>query len=165
VTIVERDRALIAMHDALGMFGRLPDEAGGKIRIVEADAFEWRPDGPVDLLMPDIWLALVGEDRVGQVRRMQAKVGALQIYFWGQELEIARHAVAAGRTRLDDADIGATVAAFGLPLAGLDSPDYARRLRAAADQWMNGHWLSDARPETEAAFQAPRRELAAQQRS
>jgi hypothetical protein len=146
VTVVERDPELIALHEALDLFGRLPDQAGRKVRIVEGDAFDWRPDGPVDLLMADIWLPLVSEGRVEEVRAMQAKVNASQIYFWGQELEIARHAVAAGRSRLDDADIAATVRAFGLPLAGLDTPDYASRLREAAGQWMNEHWLSDLRP-------------------
>ena len=155
VTIVERDGELIALHEALDLFGRLPARAGEKVRIVEGDAFGWRPDGPVDLLIADIWLPLVGGDRVEEVRAMQENVSARQIYFWGQELEIARHAVAAGRSRLDDAEIKATADEFGLPLAGLDTPDYAPRLRAAAEQWMNEHWLSDLRP----AFQSPPFEL------
>jgi hypothetical protein len=155
VTVVERDPELIALHEALNLFGRLPDRAGRKVRIVEGDAFDWRPDGPVDLLMPDIWLALVGDERVEEVRAMQANVNARRIYFWGQELEIARHAVAAGRLLLDDAEIGATAGALGLPLAGLRTPYYALRLRAAARQWMNEHWLSDLRP----AFQSPPHEL------
>ena len=148
VTVVERDVDLIALHGELDLFGRLPDGCGGKVRIVQADAFEWRPDSPVDLLMPDIWLQLVAGDRIADVRRMQANVGARHIYFWGQELEIARHSVAAGRPRLDDDAIRATVDSFGLPLIGPGSPDYASRLRAAAEQWMNDHWLTDARPES-----------------
>ncbi|HEV2817871.1 MAG TPA: hypothetical protein VGW40_11710 [Allosphingosinicella sp.] len=146
VTVVERDAALIALHGRLGLFGRLPGGAGDKVRIVEGDAFAWRPEGPIDLLMADIWLHLVTDGRVEEVRRMQARVKARSVYFWGQELELARHAVAAGRTRLDDAEIKATADALGLPLAGLDSPDYAARLRAAAAQWMNDHWHSDLRP-------------------
>ena len=146
VTVVERDRDLVALHEALDLFGRLPDGAGEKVRIVLADAFDWTPEAPVDLLMADIWLPLVGGDRVSDVRRMQEKIGAGRVYFWGQELELARHAVAAGRERLDDGDIAATAAAFGLPLAGLDAPDYAPRLRAAAAQWMNDEWLDARRP-------------------
>jgi hypothetical protein len=146
VTVIERDPELIALHEALDLFGRLPDQLGRKVRIVEGDAFEWRPDGPVDLLMLDIWLNLVTDGRVEEVRRMQANVNARRIYFWGQELELARHAVAAGRSRLGDADICATAGEIGQPLAGLDTPGYARRLRAAAEQWMNEHWLSDLRP-------------------
>ncbi|HEX8308588.1 MAG TPA: hypothetical protein VF645_09250 [Allosphingosinicella sp.] len=147
VTVVERDSSLIALHGRLGLFDRLPGGAGGKVEIVEGDAFTWRPNRPVDLLAADIWLPIVGGDRVEEVRRMQSNVGAHQVYFWGQELEIARHAVAAGRLRLDDAEIADTAREFGLPLAGLHSPDYAARLSAAAEQWMADHWLSELRPD------------------
>lgn len=146
VTVVERDAGLTALHAELDLFGRLPGGAGGKVRVVAGDAFDWRPDAPVDLLMADIWLSLVGDGRVEEVRRMQDKVAARRIYFWGQELEIARHAVAAGRLRLDDAEIAATASELGLPFAGLDTPDHAPRLRAAAAQWMNDQWFSDLRP-------------------
>ena len=155
VTVVERDTELIVLHEALDLFGLLPDGAGEKVRIVAADAFTWEPDAPVDMLMPDIWLSLVSSGRVDEVRRMQDRVRAARVYFWGQELELARHAVAAGRLGLDDAGIAVTAEEFGLPLAGLDIRDYASRLRAAAEQWMNDAWLSDARP----AFQPPMRAL------
>jgi hypothetical protein len=148
VTVVERDPGLIGLHRELGLFDRLPGSAGAKVRIVEDDAFHWRADRTVDLLMADIWLPIVGGDRVAEVRRMQANVSAAQVYFWGQELEIARHAVAAGRGRLDEGEIADTVREFGLPLAGLDSPEYAERLRGAVEQWMgDDHWLSENRPE------------------
>ena len=147
VTVVERDSALIALHGELGLFDRLPGAAGAKVRIVEGDAFAWRPDRAVDLLTADIWLPIVGGDRVAEVRRMQANVGAARVYFWGQELEIARHAAAAGRRRLDDGEIADTAREFGLPLAGLNSPGHAARLRAAAGQWLDDHWLSELRPD------------------
>ena len=148
VTVVEIDAELIALHGALGLFDRLPGGAGAKVRIVEGDAFSWRPDRAVDLLAVDIWLPIVGGDRVAEVRRMQANVGAGQVHFWGQELEIARHSVAAGRQRLDDREIADTARDLGLPLAGLDTQHYAGRLRAAVDQWMGEeHWLSELRPE------------------
>ena len=82
VTVVERDPDVIALHQALGMFAQLPDEAQAKLRIVEGDAVQYVPDSPIDLLMPDIWLPLVGGDRVGEVTRMQANVHARAIYFW-----------------------------------------------------------------------------------
>jgi hypothetical protein len=157
ITVLERDSELIALHGELGLFDRLPDGAGAKVRIVEGDAFSWRPDRAVDLLKADIWLPLVGaDDRVAEVRRMQANVGATRVYFWGQELEIARHSVAAGRRRLEDREISETAREFGLPLAGLDSPGHADRLRSAADQWMGDHWLSELRPDGFAQpFQPP----------
>lgn len=143
VTVVERDPDVIAMHRELDLFARLPGETGGKVSIVAGDALEWAPDAPVDLLMPDIWLPLVSDGRVEEVRRMQANVGAAAVYFWGQELEIARHARAAGR-EIDAAGIRATVAEFGLPLIGPELPGYTEVVSAAADSWMRDRWLRAA---------------------
>lgn len=143
VTVVERDPDVIAMHRELDLFARLPGGAGDKVNIVEGDALDWRPDRLVDLLMPDIWLPLVSDDRLDEVRRMQANVGAGAIYFWGQELEIARHARAAGRP-CDAEGIAATVAGFALPLAGTAARDYPERVRAAAEAWMRDRWLEPA---------------------
>jgi hypothetical protein len=141
VTIIERDPEVIALHRALDLFAQLPDGAGDKVRIVEASAYDWRPDHPVDLMMPDIWLYLVEGDRVPEVRRMQDNVGARAIYFWGQELEIARHAAAAGR-RLDAAGVEATVRDFALPLVMPAHIDYPAFIHAAARQWMRGRWFA-----------------------
>ena len=140
VTVVERDPQVLALHRDLDIFAQLPAGARARIRLLEGDAMTWRPDRPVDLLLPDIWLPLVSDGRVDEVCIMQANVGAARIHFWGQEMEIARHAVAAGRP-LDAAGIAATVAAWGLPLAGPDDPAYPARLAAAAHRWMNGRWL------------------------
>ena len=140
VTVVERDPDVLALHRALDIFAQLPAEAQGKVRLIEGDAFAYVPDRPVDLLLPDIWLPLVSEGRVDEVRAMQANVGAARIHFWGQELELARHAVAAGRA-LDAAGIAATIADWGLPLAGTHDPAYPERLGAAAHHWMDGRWF------------------------
>ena len=86
-------------------------------------------------------LAAAGQRRTH--RRSPADAGQDRrraIYFWGQELELARHAVAAGRA-LEDAGIAATIAELGLPLIGPEMPDYAARLDAAARQWLRGRWL------------------------
>lgn len=144
VTVVERDPDVLALHRQLDIFAQLPPEARAKLRVVEASAYDYRPDRPVDLLMPDIWLPLVNDGRVEEVRRMQANVGAGAVYFWGQELEIARHAAAAGLP-LDRAGVAATAARFGLPLVGLDWPDYPAKIDAAARQWMDGRWLTPDR--------------------
>ena len=141
VTIVERDPQVIALHRELDLFAQLPGGAGDKVRIVEGDALEWRPDHPVDLLMPDIWLNLVEGDRVPDVRRMQDNLGARAIYFWGQELEIARHAAAAGR-RLDSAGVDDTVRDFALPLVMPEGIDYPAIIHAAARQWMRDRWFA-----------------------
>ena len=141
VTIVERDPQVIALHRELDLFARLPGDAGEKVRIVEGDAFAWRPDQPVDLLMPDIWLNLVEGDRVPDVRRMQDNIGARAIYFWCQELEIARHAAAAGRM-LDPAGVNDTVRDFALPLVIPEGIDYPAIVHSAARQWMRDRWFA-----------------------
>jgi hypothetical protein len=144
VTIVERDSEVIALHKALDIFSQLEPQAKAKLEIIEADAFDYVPGQEVDMMIPDIWQPLVGGDRVAEVGRMQSNVGARAVYFWGQELEIARHAAAAGRS-LDDSGIAATVTAFGLPLVGPQTADYSARVASAAERWMRGRWLG-ARP-------------------
>ena len=145
VTVVEQDRDILALHDALDLFSQLPEAARAKLRLVEADARTYLPDEAVDLLMPDIWLPLVDDGRLDDVRAMQANVGAAAIYFWGQELELARHAIAAGRG-LDEAGIAATAAETGLPLVGPGEPGYAERLAAATHRWIRGRWLPGSPP-------------------
>ncbi len=142
VTVVERDGDVLAIHRELDLFAQLPEEARAKLEIVQADALEWRPDTPVDLLMPDIWLPLVSDGRVEEVRRMQANVQAEAIYFWGQELEIARHARVAGHA-LDAEGIAATISGFDLPLIGPDYPDYPHIIATVAQRWMRNRWLTD----------------------
>ncbi|MDF7775641.1 hypothetical protein P1X14_10315 [Sphingomonas sp. AOB5] len=141
VTVVERDPDVIALHDELDLFAQLPEDARAKLRIVEGDAYTYVPDAPVDLLMPDIWLPLVNDGRIDEVRAMQANAQAAAIYFWGQELEIARHARAAGRA-FDAEGIAATIADWNLPIIGTDWPDYPAKLAAAAERWMRGRWIS-----------------------
>lgn len=145
VTVVEIDPEVLALHRDLDLAAQLPPSARAKIRLVEGDARTWQPDRSVDLLMPDIWLPLVSDDRVGEVRRMQDNVRAENVYFWGQELEIARHAVAAGRT-LDDDGIRATISDFALPLIGPAFPGYAEKVLQAAARHMRGRWLPGTTP-------------------
>lgn len=145
VTVVELDPEILEFHRTLDVFSQLPPAARAKIRVEQGDAYRWTPAEPVDLLMPDIWPLAVSDGRVDEVRRMQANVQAASVYFWGQELEIARHAVAAGRD-LDDAGIAATVADFGLPLIGLDYPGYAAMLSTAAHRHMGNRWLPGHAP-------------------
>ena len=141
VTVVEADPDVIALHRELDLFAQLPEAARARLRIVQGDAYSYTPDAPVDLLMPDIWLPLINDRRVDEVREMQVNVGAAAVYFWGQELEIARHARRAGRD-IDAAGIAATIADFGLPLIGPEWPDYPALTRAAADRWMRGRWFT-----------------------
>lgn len=145
VTVVEKDLDVLALHERLDLVAQLPAEARTKLTIVPGDAYDYRPDRPVDLLMPDIWRPLVSDGRVDEVRRMQANVGARAVYFWGQEMEIARHLAAAAREP-DPAGIAATVAEFGLPLIGPGDSGYAGKTLAAARRWMRGRWLCAEAP-------------------
>ncbi|WP_448187560.1 hypothetical protein [Azospirillum sp. sgz301742] len=137
VTVVERDPEVIGMIRNTGIFQQLPPDTAAKIEVVEGDALEWVPDAPVDTLLADIWLPLNGDDRVEQVRRMHANTGAARVYFWGQEMVIARRARDTGRV-LDDATVAAIVDELGLPLIGPEWPDYAALTARAA-----AHWLRD----------------------
>lgn len=130
VTVVERDPDVLALHRDLDIWSQLPPDAAAKLRVVEGDAYEFVPDRPVDLLMPDIWLPFENEGRLEEVRRMQANCRAAAIYFWGQELVLARMARAAGRD-MDEAGLAATVVETGLPLLGPGIPGYAALAQAA----------------------------------
>ncbi len=141
VTVVEADRAVLALHERLKLFERLPGNAGEKVHLVHGDAGSWRPWGEhVDLLIPDIWLEMVSMHRAESVHNMQRRVRAEQVYFWSQELELARYA-AREEIYLDDAGIAELGEAWGLPLAGPGTTDYAKRTRDAARQWIKGRWL------------------------
>jgi hypothetical protein len=145
ITVVENDPDVLALHERLGIFAQLPDVARGKLTVLQGDAYTYRPRTPVDLLMPDVWLPLVNDGRVDEVRPLQANCAASAVYFWGQEMEIARHLAAAGR-QPDDSGIATTVAELGLPLIGLDYPGYADKTVAAARRWMSGRWIGGQAP-------------------
>jgi len=95
VTVIERDPEVIELFAQSGALDGLPAEIAGKIRIIRADAMEWKPDETVDFLYADIWRCLEEPQTLDNVRRMQANVRADVIYFWGQELTI--HTLAAKR--------------------------------------------------------------------
>lgn len=143
VTVVEADPAVIALHRDLNLFARLPDSCGDKVRIVPHDAMTWQADRPVDLMIADIWLPLVSpQDRAAEVRQMQDNVAAKAVYFWGQELELARQIVALGMA-IDDDGIAVVADSWGVPLVGPLLPEYAARTRDVAMAWMRGRWLPD----------------------
>lgn len=139
VTVVECDRDVIEIVEAAGAFDALPVGARRKLQIVEADAHEWRPDGAVHSLQADIWLRFWEPGKVGDVRRMQARVQAEAVYFWGQELDIWRHACRRAGTvpvTLAWATVRAIVAEdLVLPLILPDWPDYPEKIAAAASWW------------------------------
>lgn len=136
VTVVELDPEVIGLIGELGIFAQLPPEAAAKIAVIRDDAMTWTPDEPVDTLLADIWLPLNGDDRVAQVRQMAANTGAKRVYFWGQEMVIARRARVLGLEPLDAAGVARIVDELALPLIGPELPDYARLITVAARKWL-----------------------------
>lgn len=143
VTVVELSTDVLEMIAALKVLEQLPDDARAKIRIVNASAYDYVPDLPVDLLMPDIWQPLMNDGRVEEVRRMAENCRPQQIYFWGQEMEIARHARLWGLPLTWDG-VRETVARLHLPLLLPPVADYPDRIRRAAENWMGNRWFPAA---------------------
>lgn len=146
VTVVERDPDVLALLAELGILDQLPAVARDKIAIVQADAFDWRPDGVIDSLQIDIWPDITAPTRWADVERLQAGVGATSLYFWGQEMELWRLACRAGDRVPDTLDRGTLddiVAATGLPLVMAEDGDLADRIVAGARWWtprQDGWW-------------------------
>lgn len=149
VTVVERDPDVIAMIEAQSVFAQLPIAAQMKIRIVQDDAFDWRPDSRVDTLQADIWAGVVEPGKWGDVERLQRRIEARSIYFWGQEMEVWRLACrAAGGVPddLDRASLDRLVAQTGLPLILSSDEALPAKIVAGARWWTpqsSGWW--DAR--------------------
>lgn len=88
VTVVELDQHVIELIAATGVIEQLPPGIASKIEIVQADALEWQPSGPVDFLYADIWRPVADTAALGDTQRMQTNVKAREVYFWGQELRL-----------------------------------------------------------------------------
>lgn len=138
VTVVERDRDVLALVEALDVLGQLPEAVRAKIELVHDDALTWRPASAVDSLQADIWARFLEPRKWDEVRRIQDNVDARSIYFWGQELELWRLACRArGRVpdRLEEGELDALIAQTGLPLVTDSRPDYPERIAEAASWW------------------------------
>jgi hypothetical protein len=150
VSVVERDPEIIQLAEASGVFEELPEHARQKLSVIRADALDWVPSTPVDSLQADIWLSLSEDGKLSAVRRMQDNVGAQRIYFWGQELEIWRHACrrAGGAPEALDWETLRDIVAgdLQLPLLLPAGPDYPEKIAAAARWWAparDGWWRAD----------------------
>ncbi len=136
VTVIERDPEVIDLFGHSGALDGLRDDVMDKLRIVKADALEWRPDEAVDFLYADIWQRLEEPQTLDDVRRMQANVGAGQVYFWGQELAI--HSLAALSAEMcceekwGEAVLQCVAGTTGLPLLLPDDFDYAGMIAEVA---------------------------------
>jgi hypothetical protein len=134
ITVVELDRDVISLFSEAEILKQVPPEIRDKIRLVHADAREWRPEEPVDFLFADIWRTLADADTLEDVRRMQRNVRAMQIYFWGQELRLynAFRRLFGPEATLGIKGIGeCAVREIGLPLALPWGDGYIGRIEAA----------------------------------
>jgi hypothetical protein len=150
VSVVERDPEIIALAQVTGVFEQLPESARRKIRVIQANALEWMPSETVDCMQADIWLTLAEAGKLEAVRRMQRNVGARLIYFWGQEMEIYRHAcrrMGGAVATLDWPTLRDIIDVdLRLPLIVPDWPDYPDKIAEAARWWTpsaDGWWRSD----------------------
>lgn len=139
VTIIERDPEVIELFRHCRAMEGLADNITDKIRIVLADALEWRPDKPVDFLYADIWRCLEEPQTLDEVRRMQANVQADRIYFWGQELAINALVEKSADECSDDREWAevlkhAVAEIIGLPLLFPDDFNYAEMVAKVVRQ-------------------------------
>jgi hypothetical protein len=138
VIVIERDPEVIDLFGRSRALDGLPDEVTDKLRIVKADALEWRPDEPVDFLYADIWQSLEEPQTLDDVRRMQTNVQAGSVYFWGQELAI--HALASKNAGILEGQEWTEAAwrcvskAISLPLLFPDDFDYPEMIAQVARQ-------------------------------
>lgn len=135
VTVVEMDPEVIGLIGELDIFGQLPPDAAAKITVIQGDALAYTPETPADTLLADIWLPLNGDDRVEQVQTMAANTRAGRVYFWGQEMVIARRARALGLT-LDTATVRRIIEELKLPLIGPEWPNYPDLIERAAARFL-----------------------------
>jgi hypothetical protein len=131
VVVVERDPETIGLAEVSGLFDTVAPAVRAKVEIVEADAFSYSPDGPVDTLLADIWPDWQHPEVVSDMRRLHAGIGGERVHFWGQEIAIWRSAVARfGPTApFDWPAIRRTVSEdMALPLILPDWPDYPDKI-------------------------------------
>ena len=145
VTVIERDANIIEFITATGVLRDLPALARDKIVIIHADALHWRAQEPVDVMQADIWRKFVEDDKLLEARRMQANVGARQLYFWGQEMEFWRFACrrSHGWPNLSWPLLRTIIAEdIRLPLIVPDWPDYPEKIANGARWWTpaDAHW-------------------------
>jgi hypothetical protein len=131
VTVIEHDADILALHAELDLAAQLAPAQRDKLRIVEADALEWRPESKVDCLLADIWQPLIDDVRLDHTRLMQENISADAVHMWGQELVLARMALTAGKG-LDANGVAWAIAETRLPLLGMEQANYPSLLAAAA---------------------------------
>lgn len=147
VLVVERDPEVIAMFRAFADFENWPQR--GKIELVQSDAMAFRC-ADADFLYADIWPCYRMNTMIPDMQRIHQGVPAPRCGYWGQELDMVDWARNQGVAPADfDArHVQAFAEAHGLPLIGLENPDYPALCRLAA----TNPAIAAARKPAEAVF-------------
>lgn len=131
LVVVERDPEVIAMFRQFAAFEDWPQRS--KVELVQADAREFHLDG-ADFLYADIWPYYRMDAMLADMTCMHANIPVPACGYWGQELDMVDWARDQG-VALDDFSaqhVRAFIDAHGLPLIGLENPDYPALCRKAA---------------------------------
>lgn len=131
VVVVERDPEVIAMFRQFAAFDRWPQR--GKVELVQDDACAYRR-ADVDFLYADIWPYYRMDAMITDMQRMHANMPSPRCGYWGQELDMVDWARSRGVVLEDFGaeHVRSFAAEHGLPLIGLENPDYPALCRKAA---------------------------------
>ncbi|MBY4677671.1 hypothetical protein [Marinobacterium arenosum] len=137
VTVLEIDTDVL--NQAHKLLAQLPTTTLDKIHLIQADASLWQPDQPVETLLADIWRPLYDAGREHQVLEFQQRIKAEQVFFWGQELNLAESICREfdGPRILDDVELEAFIDRhFKLPLIWPRNENYGELIFRAAQTGM-----------------------------
>jgi hypothetical protein len=131
VTMVEREPDVIELLRRAADLDAWPGR--DRLEVVLTDAMTYRPAAGADYLYVDIW-PMTGDRRApGDVRRIQANVGAKLVSWWSQEIDLLRWLAARGRPLVVALeDVAEWAAARDLPLGPARSVDYVAWVNALA---------------------------------
>ncbi len=143
VTLVERDPAVVEM---LRLVAGLESWPGlDKFNLVVGDALEYQPDGPVDYLYVDIWATMDDPQVLSDMQRIQSRVQARRVCWWGQEVHFLYWL---SQQRLP---LPATLVYYPrwagrlqLPLIGQDDPVYLQQVMQVAWSYTYHNFLRDS---------------------
>lgn len=125
VTVLEQDPAVISLWHALEV--DLP-----KLTILQCDALVAPRLGVVDLLYADIWLRYGQRQNVADTQRMVRRLRPRQVYFWGQEHNVAGWAREQGKA-IDTNALAEFSQTARLPLLGVGLPGYLEFIKLAVN--------------------------------
>ncbi|HSV29245.1 MAG TPA: hypothetical protein VLL76_06790 [Candidatus Omnitrophota bacterium] len=131
LVVVERDREVAEMFHDYAQFSAWPQRS--KVELVIEDARAFKKAG-VDFLYADIWPFYRMDAMVEDMKAMHANIPAPACGYWGQEIDMVDFAVAQGIPveEFGPEHVRAFASAHGLPLIGMENPNYPELCRRAA---------------------------------